>query len=330
MRRLSGSSRISRRDLVMTAGAAAICATSAFGQKAAVRTIGVVRVNPQDVNETFVEPFRRYMKELGWEEGNNIEIQTLWAGARNERIPALVDDLIGRQVDILVLFGDLGIRAGQRATASTPIVGLADDLVRSGLASSMARPGGNTTGVSLLSGELDSKRLELLHEFVPAAKRIGVLADPTTASSGSQLDGAARSLGIGPTSWQAQNRDEIARALDAMSLARIEAVNVLASPILNNNRDLIIPRLRGMRLPAIYQWPESAEDGGLLGYGPRLVLAYRQMATLVDKILRGARPADLPIEQPTTFELVVNLRTANAIGLAIPPALQLRADRVIE
>src|SRR5262249_10139542 len=161
----------------------------------------------------------------------------------------------------------------------------------------------------------------------PAAKRIGVLADPTTASSGSQLESAAHTLGLELVFWQAQNRDEIARALDAMSLARIEAVNVLASPILNNNRDLIIPRLRGMRLPRFYECTESAEEGGWLGYGRSLILAYRQMATLVDRVLRGSPPADLPIEQPTKFELVVNLRTASVIGLAIPPALQLRADK---
>jgi ABC-type uncharacterized transport system substrate-binding protein len=207
---------------------------------------------------------------------------------------------------------------------------MTDDMVGSGLASSLARPGGNTTGVSILASELDVKRLEVLHEFVPQARRIAVLADPTTISTRAQLASAARDLDIEPVWFEARSPQELSRTLDALAAARVEAVNVLASPLLNLWRPQIIDRMRDARLPAIYQWPESAEDGGLLAYGPRNLLCYRHVVSLVDKVLRGAKPADLPIEQPTKFELAVNLKTAGAIGMMIPPTLLLRADEVIE
>jgi ABC-type uncharacterized transport system substrate-binding protein len=230
----------------------------------------------------------------------------------------------------MVQLGNAAIRAAQQATRAIPIVGMADDIVGSRLAASMARPGANTTGVSILASELDVKRLELLHEFVPKVRRIGVLVDPTTVSTRPQLEKAALMLGIETVMFQAQNRNEIARALDAMPAARIGAVNILASPILDPARRLLIERLNRARLPAIYQWPEAADDDGFLAYGPRLSLAYRHVAGLVNKILRGAQPADLPIEQPTTFELVINLKTAKALGLTIPPSLLARADQVID
>jgi putative tryptophan/tyrosine transport system substrate-binding protein len=169
-----------------------------------------------------------------------------------------------------------------------------------------------------------------LHEFVPQARRIAVLADPSTFSNRAQLASAARDLGVELLVFEVQNPAEIGAPLDAIVAARVEAVNVLASPQLNAARHVIIERTRNARLPAIFQFPETAEEGGLLSYGPRVLLIYRHVVTLVDKILRGARPADLPIEQPTKFELAVNLKTAIAIGITIPPTLLLRADEVIE
>ena len=207
---------------------------------------------------------------------------------------------------------------------------MADDMVGSGLAASMARPGGNTTGVSILSPELDVKRLEILHEFVPQARRIAVLADTTTISTRTQLASAARDLGVQLLVFEIQNSAEIGGTLDAIARARVDAVNVLASPLLNATRQLIIERTRNARLPAIYQFPETAEEGGLLSYGPRILLCYRHVVSLVDKVLRGTKPADLPIEQPSKFELAVNLKTAIDIGMTIPPTLLLRADEVIE
>jgi putative tryptophan/tyrosine transport system substrate-binding protein len=207
---------------------------------------------------------------------------------------------------------------------------MTDDMVGSGLVASLARPGGNTTGVSILASELDVKRLEVLHEFVPQARRIAILADTTTISTRAQLASAARDLHVEPVWFEAGSPEELSRALDALTAAKVDAVNVLASPLLNFWRLQIIDWMRDARLAAVYQWPESVEDGGLLAYGPRNLLCYRHVVSLVDKVLRGAKPADLPIEQPTKFELAVNLKTAGAIGMTIPPTLLLRADEVIE
>jgi putative ABC transport system substrate-binding protein len=290
----------------------------------------VLRANPKDVAEFFAEPFRRYMKAIGWDEGRNIRYLFAWAEGHNERMPTLVGELVAQKVDLIITFGDPAIRAAQRATQTIPIVGMTDDMIGSGLAASLARPGGNTTGVSILASDLDVKRLEILHEFVPQARRIAVLADSSTISTRAQLTSAARDLNVELVRFEAGSPDELARALDALAAAKLEAVNVLASPLLNSWRLQIIDRMHDARLPAIYQWAETAEDGGLLAYGPRNLLCYRHVVSIVDKILRGAKPADLPIEQPSKFELAVNLKTASAIGMTIPPTLLLRADEVIE
>jgi putative tryptophan/tyrosine transport system substrate-binding protein len=270
------------------------------------------------------------MKAIGWEEGRNIRFLFVWAEGHSERAPALVGELIAQNVDLIITFGDPAIRAAQRATKAIPIIGMTDDMIGSGLAASLARPGGNTTGVSILASELDVKRLEILHEFVPQARRIAVLADSTTVSTLAQLTSAARDLNVELVRFEAGSPNELARALDAIAAAKVEAVNVLASPLLNVSRLQIIDRMRDARLPAIYQWAETAEDGGLLAYGPRNLLCYRHVVSLVDKVLRGVKPADLPIEQPSKFELAVNLKTASAIGMTISPTLLLRADEVIE
>src|SRR5690348_14867583 len=323
------ATNIARRKFVAMLGGAAF-ARPARAQQGGLPLVGVLRPNSKDITETFAEPFRRYMKAIGWEEGRNIRFLFVWAEGRSDRATALAGDLVAQNVDLIIPFGDPAIRAAQRATQAIPIVGMADDMIGSGLAASMARPGGNTTGVSILASELDVKRLEILREYVPQAQRIAVLADPTTVSTRVQLASGERDLGVELVRFEAQNPDEIGRALDAITVSRVEAVNVLASPILNTARRLIIDRMRDAHLPAIYQWPETVEDGGLLGYGPRNLLCYRHVVSLVDKVLRGAKPADLPIEQPSKFELVVNLKTAGALGMTIPPTLLLRADEVIE
>jgi putative ABC transport system substrate-binding protein len=270
------------------------------------------------------------MKAIGWEEGRNIRFLFVWTEGRSERAQALAGELVSQNVDLIITFGDPAIRAVQRATQAIPIVAMTDDMVGSGLVASLARPGGNTTGVSILASELDVKRLEILHEFIPQARRIALLIDTTTISTGSQLSKAARELGVELVPFDAQSPDEVSRMLDDIAAAKVDAVNVLASPLLNLARLQIIDRMRVYRLPAIYQWPESAEDGALLAYGPRQVLCYRHVVSLVDKVLRGAKPADLPIEQPSKFELAVNLKTASALGMTISPTLLLRADEVIE
>jgi putative tryptophan/tyrosine transport system substrate-binding protein len=302
----------------------------AEAQQGRVPVIGVIRNGSKPINDAFASRFGQDMRALGWEDGRNISYVFVWADGRDDRFPALAADLVARPVDVIIVFGDPAIRAAQRATSTIPIVGLADDMVGSAFAASMARPGGNITGVSILAGELDAKRLALLHELVPHARRIGVLADPTTVHTVPQVEKAARDLGIDLVTRHAKNREEIGRALDAMIAARVAAVNVLASPVLDRFRGFIIDRVRQARLPAIYQWPETAGDGGLVSYGPRQLLAYQQVTRFVDKILKGAKPADLPVEQPTTFELVINLKAAQALDLTIPPSVLGRADQVIE
>jgi putative tryptophan/tyrosine transport system substrate-binding protein len=317
-----------RREVIALLGGAASWPLTARAQ--AVPIVGILRINPR-VSEIFAEPFRRYMNELGWEEGRNIRFEFVWADGRYEDLPALARDLVARGVDVIVTFGNPGISAVQRATTTIPIVGMSDDMVREGLAASMARPGGHTTGVSILGAELDLKRLELLHEYVPQARRIAVLRDPSSAAAHQNwIEPAASHLNLELVTFTVHNADEVSQALDSIAVAEVGAVNILASAMLNGVRRLTIDRLRDARLPSIYEWPESADEGGLLGYGAPIASLYRRVAALVDKILRGASPADLPIEQPTTFELVVNLRTAKAIALAIPPSLLLRADRVVE
>jgi putative ABC transport system substrate-binding protein len=295
-----------------------------------VPVIGVIRNGSKPINDVFASRFGQDMQALGWEDGRNIRYVFMWADGRDDRFPALAADLVARPVDVIIVAGDPAIRAAQRATSTIPIVGLADDMIGSAFAASMARPGGNITGVSILAGELDAKRLALLHELVPHARRIGVLADPTTVHTVPQVEKAARDLGIDLVTRHAKNREEIGRALDAMIAARVAAVTVLASPVLDRLRGLIIDRVRQARLPAIYQWPETARDGGLVAYGPRRTAANQQMARFVDKILKGAKSADLPVEQPTTFELAINLKTAQALNLTIPPSVLGRADQVIE
>ena len=290
-----------RRELItLLGGAAAAWPLAARAQQGRVSLIGVLRPNRPHVLEIFAEPFRRYMKAIRWEEGLNIRFLFVWAEGRSERAPALASELVAQNVVLIIAFGDPAIHAVQRATQSIPIIAMTDDMIGSGLAASMARPGGNTTGVSILASELDVKRLEILHEFVPQARRIAVLIDTTRISTRPQLSSAARDLRVELVPFEAQNPDEVSRALDAIATAKVEAVNVLASPLLNSSRLQIIDRMHTAHLPAIYQWPESAEDGGLLAYGPRTLLCYRHVVSLVDKVLRGANPADLPIEQPSS------------------------------
>jgi putative ABC transport system substrate-binding protein len=269
------------------------------------------------------------LRRAGFVEGRNLVVAG-WT-FRAEQFPEMAAELVKAKVDVIVCAGNVAIRTTQKATTTIPIMAITDDMVGSGLVHSLARPDGNTTGVSILASELDVKRLEILHEFVPQARRIAVLADPTTISTRAQLASAARDLGVDLVPFEAQSLDEIGRALDAVAGAKVEAVNVLASPILFANRRIIIDRAAALRLPAIYQWPEIAEEGGLFAYGPRIVQIFRQTFTRqLIKVLQGAKPIDLPVEQPTTFELVINLKTARAIGLSMPPTFLNRADEVIE
>ena len=224
------------------------------------------------------------------------------------------------------------MRAAQEAMRAVPIVGLASDMLAAGLVKSLARPGGNITGMSLLSPELDGKRQEIMIEAVPGARRMAMLAE-ATATAPQQLKAlqdAAGARGIEIAIFTIRTPEDIAPATNEIKASGAAAINVLSSPLLFVNRHLIIERAAALRLPAIYEWPEMAEEGGLIAYGARLSGIFRQAARMVIKVLRGTKPADIPVEQPTNFEMVINLKTARAIPLEIPAGLLLRADKIID
>jgi putative ABC transport system substrate-binding protein len=318
-----------RREFIALVGASVAWPFAALAQQA-MPTVGVLTANSLTTT-MFGAVFSKLMKEFGWEENKNYRTLFRYAEGHVDRFPVLTDELLAEKVNVIVALGEAGIQAAQRATKTIPIVGMAADMVRTGLAASMARPGGNLTGVNILAGELNVKRLEILHEAVPAAKRIGALALPDRGfDTLPELETAARQLGLELVAISVRGVDELAQGFDALQSARVDAVNVLASPVAHAARAGIIEALNRMRLPAIYEFPEIAEQGGFLGYGPRVERGIWQISRLVSKILRGTRPEDLPIEQPDRFELVVNLKTADALGVKVPPTLLVQADKVIE
>jgi putative ABC transport system substrate-binding protein len=223
--------------------------------------------------------------------------------------------------------------AATRATDGIPLVVMTEDMVAAGFAASLAKPGGNITGISLMSPDLDGKRQDILIEAVPDAHRIAILADTNVATLDHlrSLETSARAAhGKELLVVRAANADELVPAINDASTRGAAAINVLSSPMLTLNRRVIIERAAELRLPAIYQWPETADEGGLLGYGPSIIEVFRQRARMVARVLRGAKPAELPIEQPTTFKLSINLKTAKAMNRTVPAGLVLRADKLIE
>ena len=273
------------------------------------------------------------LRRQGFIEGQNLTDDLRGYELRNDQFPQVAMELVSARVDVIRAGGDAAIRAAQQATATIPILGTTDDMVGSGLVSSMAHPGGNTTGISLLATELDGKRQELLIGLIPAVRHIAALADANTAAPKQlqALQDAARARGVELSIQQIARQEEIIGAIDAAKTAGAAALNVLASPLLFAQRQLIIERTTAVGLPAMYQWPESAEEGGLAGYGPRLLQLNRDVVSRqLIKLLQGVKPADIPIKQPTEFELVINLNTAKALGLTIPEEMPDRADKVIE
>jgi putative ABC transport system substrate-binding protein len=295
-----------------------------------VYRLGGLHQSPREAphHVAFFDELRRF----GFVEGDNLTVTGRGYGLRTEQFARLAPELVKAKVDAILCGGDLATRAAQRVTATIPILAVTDDMVGSGLVRSLAKPGGNTTGVSILATELDGKRQEILIEAVPGARRMAALADVNTTAPQvlRGLQGAARAHGVELTLHRVSTPEEIGPAIDEARSSGAAALNVLATPLLFNHRRIIRERVTALRLPAIYQWPETAEEGGLVAYGPRFTQVYRLQARLLVKVLRGARPADLPVEQPTTFELVVNLKTAKAIGHDVPAGLLLRADKVIE
>jgi putative ABC transport system substrate-binding protein len=268
---------------------------------------------------------------LGFVEGQNLRIEGRWS-MREEDAPEVASALAGMAVDAILPGGPGRTRAAQKATRNIPILTAGDDVLLAGLVDSLAHPGGNTTGISILATELDGKRHELLTDLVPAERHIAALADPgvTAPEQLRALEDAARKHGIELSVHLASKPEEIVPAIEAARGSGAQALNVLAASLFNANRRLIIERTVTLKLPAIYQWPEMAEVGRLAAYGPNYNKLGRQLAHKLAKLLQGTKPADLPVEQPDKFELVINLRTAKAIGLQVPPPLLDLADEVIE
>ena len=279
-----------------------------------------------------MDAFRQGLRESGLVEGRDVVIELRYAQGGLQQLPELAAELVRLKVDVFQASGDLAPRVAQQATATIPIVAFSDDILGAGLIATLSRPGANTTGLTILSPELSAKRMEVLRELVPGRiSRVAALWDPTTGTSQVTLtESAAQSLNIKLQILEVRRGDELAGVFETARKEQAEALNVFSSPFLASLYREIIDLAAKHRLPAIYQWKEHAEAGGLVSYGPSLVELWRQAAIIVAKILRGAKPADLPVEQPTKFELIVNARTARALGLDIPATLLARADEVIE
>ena len=323
---------IRRRDFITLLGGAAAWPLAASGQEfGRIYRMGALIVSPRDAphHVAFFDELRR----LGFIDGQNLAVDVGGYSLSIERLAGHAADLVKGQVDVILATGDEAVRSAQRATTTVPILAITDDMVGQGLVHSLAKPGGNTTGITILASELDGKRQEILIEAVPGLRRIAALVDSntTTPSQLHVLEDAARARGVELSIHKVAWREEIGSAIDAAKAAGAGALNVLASTLLFNSRAFIFKRVEALRLPAVYQFPEMAEQGGLIAYGPPLVPLFREiMSRQLAKLLRGSKPADLPVEQPTKFELVINLKTARALGLEIASTLLGRADKVIE
>ncbi|HEX5913779.1 MAG TPA: ABC transporter substrate-binding protein [Rubrobacter sp.] len=320
------------------AGAAALLAAplAADAQQAGkVHRIGFLGVSSPSDRPLLLDAFRQRLRELGWVESQNIVIDYRYAEGRVDRLPDLAAELVRLKVDLIISWGTQGVTAAKNATKTIPIVMIAvRDPIGIGLIASLARPGRNVTGVSGSAGlEWVAKQLELLKETVPKIRRVAILSNPTNAYHQlaiREVDVAARALGVQLQLLEAQGPNEFDGAFAAMAKESVGALLVLSDAMLNSHRTRLADLAARSRLPAAYGVRESVEAGGLMSYGPSFLDFYRRAATYVDKILKGAKPAELPVEQPTKFELVVNLKTAKALGLALPPSLLARADQVIE
>ena len=280
-----------------------------------------------------IEAFRQAMRELGWAEGKNIAFELRFAQFKAERLPELADEIVRLNVDLIVAVGTPGVQAARQATATTPIVmGMVGDAVESGLVSSLARPGGNVTGMSLFARAVWPKALELLKETAPAISRVAVLRDPMNRAHGlidHDLDAAAKALGVVLRRIDVRTATDLDGALAATLSQHAEALLLYPLRMAAPEYQRIADFAMNNRLPSSYAFRDFADAGGLMSYGPSLAEHLRRSATYADKILRGAKPADLPVEQPTKFEFVINLKTARTLGLTIPRSVLALADDVI-
>jgi putative ABC transport system substrate-binding protein len=322
--------------LALSAVLFALSYSASAQQPKKVYRIGYLSPSDPATESTRFEAIRLALRELGHIEGQNIATEYRYSEGKRDRLPELAAELVRLKVDIIVVTGGAAwIRAAKNATKTIPIVmiGVGNDPVEEGLVESLARPGGNVTGLTLLTGELGGKRLELFKEAVPKVGRVAVLYDPATPVNVHEmkevLPVAARALGLTLRFWEVRAADGFERVFAALNKERPDGLYVSGGPLMGANGKRIADFALKSRLPSMYNRKESVEAGGLMSYAADLADSYRRVAYYVDKILKGAKPADLPVEQPTKFELIINLKTAKQIGLAIPQRVLGRADRVI-
>jgi putative tryptophan/tyrosine transport system substrate-binding protein len=326
---------VTRREFMsLLGGAAAAWPVAARAQQPAMPVIGYLSARSPGDTAHLVPAFRQGLSEGGFVEGQNVTIEYRWALGQVDRLPALAAELAGRPVTILVTTGgESAALAAKAATSTIPIVFSMGDPVKAGLAASYNRPGGNATGINILSDTIEPKRLGLLHELVPQAATIGFLVDPNFPSAEDQskdVQEAARAIGLHIHVLRAKTDHEIEAAFETVAQHRIGALAVAASPFFDTRRDTLVALAARHAVPTMYHFREFAAAGGLLSYGIDPVDAYRQVGVYAGRILKGAKPADLPVLQPTKFEFVINLKTAKTLGLEIPARLISFVDEVIE
>jgi putative tryptophan/tyrosine transport system substrate-binding protein len=305
-------------------------------QPAKVPRIGIIRPSRSDSagSQALIAAFRQGLRDLGYVEGQNITLEIRWADGNRDRLPQLADELVRLKVDVIVTGGNSATQAVKRASSTIPIVMTqVSEPVRDGFVESFARPGRNITGLTHMNTELAGKRLELLKDSVPKTSRVAVLwnpANPAQPFNFKEIETAAKALAVSIRSLPVRVPEDFDGAFEAAVKGRVDSIFVSSDGIINSHRKEVVNRIAKNRLPAMYTEPEWADTGGLMVYGPSNTDLYRRAATYVDKILKGIKPTELPIEQPTKFELIINLKAAQQIGLTIPPNVLARADKVIK
>jgi putative ABC transport system substrate-binding protein len=320
-----------RREFIGLVGGAAAWPLATRAQESG-RVYRLAFFSPSLRSSAAVAAMLEELRIHGFVQGQNLEVLSEGFGVLGSQAGELATSLVKASPDVIVTASEPYLRALQQNTRSIAVIGMTEDMVTEGFATTLARPGSNITGLSLLSPELDGKRLEVLIEAVAGATKIAVLAESkvTPQHHIDELQEAARGRGVSLLITSVATRDEVLPAIESLKKSGAQAVNFLAGPLFSINSGAFIQRVTELRLPSIFQWAENAEEGALIAYGPRLTEMYRERTQMVMKVLRGGKPADIPVEQPSKFELVVNLNAAKAIGLEIPAGLLLRADELIE